>query len=311
MERRRPRRYDDDMEGAPQKSNATLWIIVAVAGVLVVGGVLAIVLTMGDDPVTPPINMAGGGNEGNGGVPADNSGMTTPEPATYPGNTDPNSGSSGGAQPLTGVGGTGNTGNAGGTSGNTSGTDPVDPTPGGSDPIRDRGSEHGRTSGGRGEEVGADDSLYGKSKMALKPLHLDRLMKDLGHLESTPAEQQSEINKLCALLVDFNAGRAGTDAQHRLMELGKPGVPLIIASFMKAGDLGSREGMTNACFVDDTLRQVVGNPLGMMKLTPMANPGKNQIERTAKAWAIWWYLDGYKLESFDTGDEDDEEEEDE
>jgi len=44
----------------------------------------------------------------------------------------------------------------------------------------------------------------------------------------------------------------------------------------KAGDFGSREGMTNDCVVDEALRMTVGKPAKMLELRQMANPGAKQ-----------------------------------
>jgi hypothetical protein len=51
-------RYDDE-EGPPPKSNAALYAILIIAGVVVIGGVAALLLTQGgDEPYTPPTDVA-------------------------------------------------------------------------------------------------------------------------------------------------------------------------------------------------------------------------------------------------------------
>jgi len=92
-----------------------------------------------------------------------------------------------------------------------------------------------------------------------------------------------------------------------LSEIGKPAVPLIIASFGECGDLGSREGMVNACVVDEALRMIVGNRGRMLVLRTMAAPSKTQIERTARGWAVWWFAEGYRQSSFEIGESDEDE----
>ncbi len=290
---RRGARDEDEYDAPPEKSNTTLWIVLGIVGVMVIGGGLVLILTMnGDEPVAPPFTTAGA-NDGSGATDQPAGGAPSVEPiqTTQPRIPSPPSG----IDALPGAGNTGTTG--------------TDTTPNVPNPIRDRGTDQDRPAGGRGEPVGDDDSLYGLSKMRLRPLSLERLMKGLGHLEETSPELRSEIDKLCSTLVDFFAGRAFIDAQKRLKEIGKPAVPIIIASFMKTGDFSSREGMTNACVVDEAMRMTVGKPAKMMELRQMANPSKNQIERTAKGWAVWWFRDGYKQDSF-TVDEGEEEEDD-
>jgi hypothetical protein len=143
------------------------------------------------------------------------------------------------------------------------------------------------------------DDLCGLPRTRLVPLTCHRLMQGLGHLPDTDPELRAEIDTLCATLVDFLAGRAGIDAQDRLAEIGKPAVPLVIASFEQCGDLESLEGMCNACVVDEALRTMVGSPTRLMPLKPMANPDKNQIQRAAKEWAVWWFCEGYRQARFD------------
>ncbi len=296
-------RYDDEYDMPPEKSNATLFIVLGIVGVLVVGGGIVLAITMsGDGPTTPALNTAGANN--GGGTP-NQPAAANPPPYAAPVQRPPTD--TGGAKPLNAT--PSGTGDAqplnvpGGSSGiggsNTSTTS--------ENPINARGTDHVRPggTGGRGGSIGAGDSLLGLPKMKLRPLSLDRLMKGLEHLEETSPELRSEIDKLCSTLVDFFAGSDGNMAQRRLAEIGKPGIPMMIAAFMKAGDFSSREGMTNACVVDEALRMTVGKPTGMMELRQMANPSKNQIERTAKGWAVWWFTKGYDQSSYQTEEGDD------
>ncbi len=289
---RRGARNEDEYDAPPEKSNATLWIVLGVVGVLVVGGGIFLALTMGDDqPVTPPFTAANGTTDPTaqpaGGAPA-----VVPIQATQPNVQPPPAGID--ALPTAGNSGVGGT----------------DTTPRVPDPIRDRGTDRDRPSGGRAKALGDSDSLFGLSRTRLRILSLSRLEKGLQHLEDTSPELRSEIDKLCATLVDPFAGRAFIDAQKRLAEIGKPAVPIMIAAFKKSGDFGSRDGMVNACVVDEAMRMTVGKAAKMMELRQMANPSAKQIEKTAKGWAVWWFRDGHQQDSFavvEGGDDDDEE----
>lgn len=279
----------------PPKSNATLYIVLAIVGVLVVGGGIILAVTLSKDE--PVVIVTDQTNEGTTNQPPANTYL--PPIQQPPAKTD-------GAQPLNVSGGSTGLNPSSSGSGGTSGIGGAAST-GNTPDIRGRGTEQVNPGGGRSEAVGDSDKLTGLPTMKLRPLSLERLVKGLEHLEDTSPELKSEIDKLCATLVDFHAGRAYITAQNRLAEIGKPAIPMMIAAFLKAGDLSSEQGMTNACVVDEALRMTAGMPTGMMELRPMANPQKNQIERTAKGWAVWWFAKGHEMTSF--GDEDDEEEE--
>ena len=130
----------------------------------------------------------------------------------------------------------------------------------------------------------------------------------LKHMDDTAADLRQEIDKLCAVIVDFNAGSDGMDAQARLVEIGKPAVPRVILAYSKAGDLSSREGMINACVVDETLLKICGNHARTDPLKPFGQPTASVIQKTALYWCAWWFSAGHKMDVFI---EDEPEEEDE
>jgi len=146
------------------------------------------------------------------------------------------------------------------------------------------------------QEAAPARGLVGMDRAALRAMGDEELVVELDHLESTPGALRKEIDALCATLVDFLAGRDGLAAQDRLVEIGRPGLPRVLSSFPKAGDPNERIGMINACFVDQTLRDLTADraPPQIQRLLPMANPSKEQIGRAIRDWYVWWYSEGYR-----------------
>jgi len=149
---------------------------------------------------------------------------------------------------------------------------------------------------------------YKMQRMQLRSKTYRFFIDHLKHLDDTPQDLRDEIDKLCATLVDFSAGADGPLARSRLAEIGKPAVPRVLLAFSKAGDLSTREGMINACFVDGTLHEICGNAAKTDPLLPFTTHSKGEITKTGLYWCAWWFSTGHKVESF-AADEDEEEEE--
>jgi hypothetical protein len=289
--RARRGRYADE-EGPPPKSNAPLFIVLGIAAVVVVGGVLAFVLMQDDKPSKPkPTDVASGTQPGGPGAGTQ---PVAPEPAPGPGPTAP--------QPGTGP------------------TEPgpsLPPSDGPTRPPSDGPSGTARTEpspedgGSRAvtEEIPAGQ-LFGQKRFRLRMEPYEKLVVDLDHFDDTPDELKTEIDGLCKVIVDFNAGGDTLDARTRLREIGRPALPKIISAFIHAGDTGTPEGVANACFVDGTLREIVGDRVRDANLKPMARPSKAQIQKAVKEWYIWWYSEGYLLKDVSPPDEGEDEEED-
>ena len=61
------------------------------------------------------------------------------------------------------------------------------------------------------------------------------------------------------------------------------------------------EAVANCRMVEETLRGIVGDPLRMTPIAPMAGLDAGTIKKTIGSWYIWWYTKGYSMDSFDTG----------
>jgi predicted RNA-binding Zn-ribbon protein involved in translation (DUF1610 family) len=159
------------------------------------------------------------------------------------------------------------------------------------------------------KEADLPKDFYELDAMHLRRKQYSELKTQLKHFDDTPQDLRREIDDLCAKLVDFDAGSDWIDAQARLVEIGRPAMPIVLLAFSKAGDLGDHKGKTNACTVDGTLREMVGDPAKITPIKPMNMPTKDMVLKTARRWCVWWYSKGHKLEKLKPEPEDEEEEE--
>jgi hypothetical protein len=153
------------------------------------------------------------------------------------------------------------------------------------------------------------DDLHGADEMLLRRMKLEQLMKDLPHFDDTPADLKADIDRCCALIVDWSAGADQHRARASLVRLKRPSMPRILSAFLKTGDWGTDEGRILGVYVDNTLREIVWYPDRYMKhLDPMSGPTKEDIAENARRWFIWWYSVGYKLETYEEEEEEEDEE---
>ncbi|MEN8150677.1 MAG: hypothetical protein ABFS86_12715 [Planctomycetota bacterium] len=113
-------------------------------------------------------------------------------------------------------------------------------------------------------------------------------IRELPHLDTTPPELRAEIDRLTAVLVDFNAGADGLDAQERLVEIGRPAVPKVLSAFLHTGPWEEMEAMINACVVDGTLRRMVPEEAKIPRLIPFARPTAKTVRGVVTLWFEWW-----------------------
>jgi hypothetical protein len=86
-------------------------------------------------------------------------------------------------------------------------------------------------------------------------------------------------------LMDFQAGRDGLDAMHRLVEIGKPAVPMLLKA---VGPLKfkSIEDRSAGYLVDQAIRKITRHTRGM-ELKPMLEDSK-VYTRVLKYHVAWW-----------------------
>jgi hypothetical protein len=183
---------------------------------------------------------------------------------------------------------------------------PTKTATGGQDPISDEppteaGDENpettAKTDGGTEETPngGAEETEDEPAKKETKPLkttkaktRIDpktgrkvRISKwnppdDIGHLESTPAEQRKEIDELIAMMFDPYAGRDSIDAKPKLALIGKPAYLPILAAMVKAkanfkwdNQHDDNVNMSSVKLADECLRMMDGyleaNGIGVIR----------------------------------------------
>jgi predicted RNA-binding Zn-ribbon protein involved in translation (DUF1610 family) len=260
--------------GPPPKSNAPLYIGLSVLGVVVVA-VIAIVAMSSDDPkpVGPGPDVADNSRD------PDNIDPDTYKPSKRPDILNPD----------------------------LQNEEP-DPEPD-VKPVDTKEPDRIKKTDRSVKEKDLPTSFYELDAMQLRQKRYKDLKEQLKHFDDTPEDLRREIDKLCATIVDFHSGSDGPDAQARLAEIGRPAIPMILAAYGKAGDLNSREGKTNACVVDDTLRDMLGDPAKITPIKPMNMPTKDMVLKNAARWCVWWYTKGHKLEKLKPDPEEEEEEE--
>jgi hypothetical protein len=109
---------------------------------------------------------------------------------------------------------------------------------------------------------------------------LRKYMAALDHLESTPPALRREIDKKIATMVDFQSGVEGFKAQTRLIEIGKPAVPLLLreASHLTFESIEHRSA---GAMLDKVLREITN----YKRITPL----KLIIEKPAIYWRVFKY----------------------
>jgi hypothetical protein len=97
---------------------------------------------------------------------------------------------------------------------------------------------------------------------------------------------RSEIDKLVETLMDFQSGRDGITAQKRLIEIGKPAVPMLLKAV--AGlKFESIEDRAAGGLVDYALREITRYTRGVPEIKAMMRDPK-QYQRVFKYRFIWW-----------------------
>jgi len=194
----------DDGEGHRQyvhkKDNSTA-IVLALLGIVVVGGIIFFVVSKGDDKdktaQAPPSNV--GATDDGGGC----------------GSTDPDGSSAGGTNKK--------------TDGGTGDGQPAKAA-GDGEPVKEVGD-------GEATDRKPIKKMGGASRQgAKKGTSRWDPPADLGHLEDTPPEMRKKIDELIKTMMDYELGRESLDAKEALAAIGKPAFPRILGSMAKIRD---------------------------------------------------------------------------
>jgi hypothetical protein len=147
---------------------------------------------------------------------------------------------------------------------------------------------------------------YGKTQAdILVRLKKERssVVTDLDHLPDAAPDLRSKIDADVAKMADPNAGSDGLRAQDRLIKVGRPAIPRVLAA-TKGLDFSkypsAREGALDcqlAAAVDHVLREITGYTAPpRLQYTPDSNLG--DYTRCIDEWYVWWLTNGYRRETF-------------
>jgi hypothetical protein len=152
-------------------------------------------------------------------------------------------------------------------------------------------------------------------KKDISTMDWDEISNELAALEHVPGTAESlksEINKLVTTMLDFQSGGDGLRAQKRLIEIGKPAVPIILRGLAKLG-FKSIEDRSATCMADEALREITNYTRIDQLRAVMEDP--RIYRRVVKRRMQWWesrkHLEGAAFpETVPDDDEEDDEEDD-
>ncbi len=148
---------------------------------------------------------------------------------------------------------------------------------------------------------------YGKSQaqllMALKDARAS-VVTDLGHLPDTSPDLQGKIDSDVAKVADPNSGSEGIRAQDRLIKIGRPAIPRVLAvasklDFAKFKDiLDARDECTVADAMDNVLRSITEyDKPPKVQYSPQFSK-LVEYQQCIEEWYLWWLTVGYRRETF-------------
>jgi hypothetical protein len=207
---------------ARKKNNNGLLIVGALGGLVLVGIVVFVMMSddKGSQTQTAEQGQAGTAHAGTG-MPGDPTAMGNPAAA---------------ANAAAGMAdGSGNEGAKPAGANIAAGNDAGGANAGGAKPAEPGGNDAKAGTNGTGDDAAEPKRLTGKTAGGSRRGRYDP-PADLGHLESTPAEQRKEIDELIKLLIDPQAGRDSLIAKQKLALLGKPAFLPLLGAMAKIRD---------------------------------------------------------------------------
>lgn len=129
----------------------------------------------------------------------------------------------------------------------------------------------------------------------------------LDHLESTPPELRTRIDRLCVQLIDLSLDpRDNADAKLELVEIGGPALPGLLTSLvgikLETQDEAIQVNLLNQC-----LEEITGHYTGYkpnLKKGSALGTTAERRESAVKQWFAWWHRKGAKFVAAPTGEGD-------
>jgi predicted Zn finger-like uncharacterized protein len=133
---------------------------------------------------------------------------------------------------------------------------------------------------------------------------LEREPEPLGHLDDTPPELRTRIDKLYATMIDLNLTKEASAASRELIAIGRPAIPILLTGLYEIPlDTEAQSIQVNMIVV--ALRRITGQYFGY-EPQELVGSGtgttKERRESSIKQWFAWWYRNQSKFEEKETVD---------
>lgn len=119
----------------------------------------------------------------------------------------------------------------------------------------------------------------------------ERPPEPLPHLDDTPAVLRNEIDELFATMTDLDLTTEASAAQHRLVDIGRPAIPILLTGLYET-PLDSEENAIKCNLMVQTLRRITGQHFGFEPQVAEASSVGTTDERrqsSIRQWFAWWY----------------------
>ena len=126
----------------------------------------------------------------------------------------------------------------------------------------------------------------------------------LEHLADTPPELRDRIDQLVATMVDLDLTKEAASAQHELVDIGKPALPILLTGLFET-PLDSEENAIRCNLVVQTLRRITGHSFGYSpQLLEGSSVGTTEERRRSgiRQWFAWWHRNQDEFEEKEVED---------
>ena len=138
---------------------------------------------------------------------------------------------------------------------------------------------------------------YEKVTLSDGSLVHEREPEPLAHREDTPPELRARIDELYATMLDLDLTKEAADAQHELVEIGRPAIPILLTGLYET-PLDSEENAIKCNLVVQSLRRITGESFGYKPQVLEGSAVGTTEERrqsSIKQWFAWWYKNQRKF----------------
>jgi predicted Zn finger-like uncharacterized protein len=131
----------------------------------------------------------------------------------------------------------------------------------------------------------------------------EREPEPLGHLEETPPEVRERIDQLVATMLDLELTKESGRAQHDLVAIGRPAIPILLTKFFET-PADSEQNRIRCNLIDQTLQRITGQQFGYAPGEAGSAAGTTEERRASsiKQWFAWWYKNQRKFTEKATSD---------